>query len=158
MTQCRFYQQTGRDFSRRGLIKGVAAVAGVATIGTRFALAQSTQTAATPPSTVTNPPRDFGPGAPPVTYPDSDILTIDPLFNKYRVNNTAIVRLWTGGLWSEGPAWSNQGQYLVWSDIPNNRQLRWFRRMVTSASSGCRPTTAMATASTFKDASLPAST
>jgi gluconolactonase len=75
MTQCRFYQQTGRDFSRRGLIKGVAAVAGVATIGTRFALAQSTQTAATPPSTVTNPPRDFGPGAPPVTYPDSDIVT-----------------------------------------------------------------------------------
>ena len=102
-------------------------MAGVAAIGTRFVLAQSTQTAATPPSTVTNPPRDFGPGAPPVTYPDSDILTIDPLFNKYRVNNTAIERLWTGGLWSEGPAWSNQGQYLVWSDIPNNRQLRWLQ-------------------------------
>jgi gluconolactonase len=127
MTQSRFDQQTRPDFSRRSLIKGVAAVAGVAAIGTRFALAQSTQTAATPPSTVTNPPRDFGPGAPPVTYPDSDILTIDPLFNRYRVNNTAIVRLWTGGLWSEGPAWSNQGQYLVWSDIPNNRQLRWLQ-------------------------------
>ena len=28
-------------------------------------------------------------------------------------------------LWSEGPAWSGQGRYLVWSDIPNNRQLRW---------------------------------
>jgi gluconolactonase len=28
-------------------------------------------------------------------------------------------------LWSEGPAWSSQGRYLVWSDIPNNRQLRW---------------------------------
>ena len=34
-------------------------------------------------------------------------------------------RLWTGALWSEGPAWSAQGRYLVWSDIPNNRQLRW---------------------------------
>src|SRR5258708_22132653 len=28
-------------------------------------------------------------------------------------------------LWSEGPAWSSAGRYLVWSDIPNNRQLRW---------------------------------
>ena len=53
MTQCRFDQQTGPDLSRRSLIKGVAAMTGVATIGTRFALAQSTQTAATPPSTVT---------------------------------------------------------------------------------------------------------
>ena len=36
-----------------------------------------------------------------------------------------IQRLWTGALWSEGPAWNAQGRYLVWSDIPNNRQLRW---------------------------------
>ena len=28
-------------------------------------------------------------------------------------------------MWSEGPAWCSQGRYLVWSDIPNNRQLRW---------------------------------
>src|SRR5688572_6521135 len=28
-------------------------------------------------------------------------------------------------LWSEGPAWSGVGRYLVWSDIPNNRQMRW---------------------------------
>ena len=34
-------------------------------------------------------------------------------------------RLWTGALWAEGPAWNAQGRYLVWSDIPNNRQLRW---------------------------------
>jgi gluconolactonase len=33
--------------------------------------------------------------------------------------------LWTGGLWCEGPAWSSQGRYLVWSDIPNNRQMRY---------------------------------
>jgi gluconolactonase len=39
--------------------------------------------------------------------------------------NTPIKRLWTGALWSEGPAWSAQGRYLVWSDIPNNRQMRW---------------------------------
>jgi len=35
------------------------------------------------------------------------------------------MRLWTGALWSEGPAWNAQGRYLLWSDIPNNRQMRW---------------------------------
>ena len=37
----------------------------------------------------------------------------------------SIKRLWTGALWAEGPAWSGLGRYLVWSDIPNNLQLRW---------------------------------
>jgi gluconolactonase len=78
-----------------------------------------------PPSVISNPPRDFGPGAPPVTYPDPDVITIDPAFNALRLGNTPIQRLWTGGLWSEGPAWCGQGRYLVWSDIPNNRQMRY---------------------------------
>ena len=46
-------------------------------------------------------------------------------FDALRQPNAAIQRLWTGALWSEGPAWNAQGRYLVWSDIPNNRQLRW---------------------------------
>jgi gluconolactonase len=50
---------------------------------------------------------------------------IHPSFNALRVFNSPIQRLWTGGLWCEGPAWSGQGRYLVWSDIPNDRQLRW---------------------------------
>jgi gluconolactonase len=81
--------------------------------------------AAEPPSTVSTPPRDFGPGAPPVTYPDPDLVTVDPAFDGLRVGNTPIQRLFTGALWSEGPAWSSQGRCLVWSDIPNDRQLRW---------------------------------
>ena len=60
-----------------------------------------------------------------MTYPDPDLVTVDPAFNGLRIGNTPIQRLWTGALWSEGPAWSSQGRYLVWSDIPNNRQLRW---------------------------------
>jgi gluconolactonase len=79
----------------------------------------------TPLSVISSPPRDFSPGAPPVTYPDPDVLTIDPAFNSLRLGNTAIQRLWTGGLWMEGPAWCSQGRYLVWSDIPNNRQMRY---------------------------------
>jgi gluconolactonase len=50
---------------------------------------------------------------------------VDPSFNGLAQPNSAIQRLWTGALWSEGPAWNAQGRYLVWSDIPNNRQLRW---------------------------------
>jgi gluconolactonase len=70
-------------------------------------------------------PRDFSPGAPPLPYPDPDVLAIDRSFNALRQFNSPIQRLFTGALWSEGPAWSSQGRYLVWSDIPNNRQLRW---------------------------------
>jgi gluconolactonase len=79
-----------------------------------------------PPTTVSNPPRDFGPTAPPSLYfNDPDVLTVDPAFDKYIQPNSPIERLWRGGLWLEGPAWSSVGRYLVFSDIPNNRQLRW---------------------------------
>ncbi|MBI4907814.1 MAG: SMP-30/gluconolactonase/LRE family protein [Acidobacteria bacterium] len=61
----------------------------------------------------------------PVGYPDPDIIAIDPRFNKYKIGNTPIQRLYTDCLWAEGPAWNGSGKYLVWSDIPNNRQLRW---------------------------------
>ena len=88
--------------------------------------AQAPQTPPGPPSTVTTPPRDFGPNAPPTTYfTDPDVLVVDPIFGGYVQANSAITRLWTGALWAEGPAWCGQGRYLVWSDIPNNRQLRW---------------------------------
>lgn len=81
---------------------------------------------AAPATTITNPPRDFGPGGAPTTYfRDPDMITVDPAFNGITQPNAAIVRLWTGALWSEGPAWNAQGRYLLWSDIPNNRQMRW---------------------------------
>jgi gluconolactonase len=109
------------SLSRRSLIKAMGAGALVAGSGAAWA-----QTPAQPPSTVTNPPRDFGPGGAPTTYfTDPDVITVDPLFNQYAQPNSAITRLWTGVLWSEGPAWNAQGRYLVWSDIPNNRQMRW---------------------------------
>ena len=69
--------------------------------------------------------REFGPLAQPVRYPDPDIVVLDKRFEVYRLGNTPIQRLYTGTLWAEGPAWSSVGNYLVWSDIPNNCQLRW---------------------------------
>ena len=117
--------------TRRELTLKIGAAAGLAAVSPRFALAQAPpQTTppparSSPPSVVSNPPRDFSPGASPVTYPDPDLVTVDPAFNALRLGNTPIQRLWTGGLWMEGPAWCGQGRYLVWSDIPNNRQLRY---------------------------------
>src|SRR5262245_57647629 len=108
------------------LIKSMGAVAGAAVVAPRIALAQAPAGPVAPPSTITSPPRDFGPGGAPTTYfTDPDVLTIEPAFNGLRQPNAPIQRLWTGALWSEGPAWNGQGRYLVWSDIPNNRQLRW---------------------------------
>ena len=71
--------------------------------------------------------RDFGPNAPPVRYPDPDIVTLDPRFKKYALGNTPIQRLYHSPemLWAEGPAWNGVGKYLLWSDIPNNVQMRW---------------------------------
>ncbi|MGP0074947.1 MAG: SMP-30/gluconolactonase/LRE family protein, partial [Bryobacteraceae bacterium] len=60
-----------------------------------------------------------------VQYPDPDVVALDNRFRRYMVANTVIQRLFTGTLWAEGVAWNGVGRYLVWSDIPNNRQMRW---------------------------------
>ena len=69
--------------------------------------------------------RDYGPNAQPVRYPDPDVVVLDDRFKKYKLGNAPIQRLHTGTLWAEGPAWNGVGKYLLWSDIPNNIQLRW---------------------------------
>ncbi len=69
-------------------------------------------------------PRDWS-GQAPLPYPDPDIIALDPRFRPYILFNTPIRRHYTGTLWAEGPAWNGSGRYLVWSDIPNNRQMRW---------------------------------
>src|SRR5689334_7066908 len=61
----------------------------------------------------------------PIQYPDPDIIALDNRFRRYIVGNTVIRRLHLGTLWAEGLAWNGVGRYLVWSDIPNNVQMRW---------------------------------
>ena len=58
-------------------------------------------------------------------YPDPAIQVLDPSFGRYRLLLAAVERLWTGARWSEGPAWFGDQRCLIWSDIPNNRLLRW---------------------------------
>jgi gluconolactonase len=50
---------------------------------------------------------------------------IDPRFARCLIGHARVERLWTGARWSEGPAWFPAGRYLIWSDIPNDRLLRW---------------------------------
>ena len=58
-------------------------------------------------------------------YPDPAIEILDPRFKPYRLHAAAVERLHTGCRWSEGPVWFGDGGYLLWSDIPNNRILKW---------------------------------
>jgi len=69
-------------------------------------------------------PRDWS-GQNPLPYPDPDIVALDERFRPYMIFNTPIQRLYNGTLWAEGPAWNGVGRYVVWSDIPSNRQMRW---------------------------------
>ncbi|MGA8597692.1 MAG: SMP-30/gluconolactonase/LRE family protein [Bryobacteraceae bacterium] len=66
-------------------------------------------------------------GKTPVHYPDPDVIAVEKQFTKYRITSAAIERVYTGLRWAEGPAWSGVGGYFMWSDIPNNRQLRWLQ-------------------------------
>ena len=50
---------------------------------------------------------------------------IEPDFGACLIGHARVERLWTGARWSEGPVWFAAGRYLLWSDIPNNRILRW---------------------------------
>ncbi len=50
---------------------------------------------------------------------------IDPRFNRLFSGSARVERLATGMMWAEGPAWFGGGRYLVWSDIPNNRMMRF---------------------------------
>jgi gluconolactonase len=68
--------------------------------------------------------RDYGKNAAPVRYPEPDVIALEDAFKKIKIGNASIERLHTGMRWAEGPAWSGAGQYLVWSDIPNDVQLR----------------------------------
>jgi gluconolactonase len=58
-------------------------------------------------------------------YPDPAIQALDPSFAKYHLALAAVERIATGCRWAEGPVWFGDGRYLLWSDIPNNRILKW---------------------------------
>jgi gluconolactonase len=60
-----------------------------------------------------------------IRYPDPAFEILEQSFARYRLDAGAVERLYTGARWGEGPVWIADGRYLLWSDIPNNRVLRW---------------------------------
>src|SRR5262245_51265865 len=99
-----FSSLRGTKIGRRSFVAGITATSAITALGQQ---------------------RDYGREAPPIRYPDPDIVVLDKRFARYKIGNTPIRRLHTGMLWAEGPAWNGVGRYLVWSDIPNNIQHRW---------------------------------
>ena len=78
------------------------------------------------------PPENTEPGdareapwQPSQRYPDRAVQIIDQSFARYRLNLAAIERIAHGFRWSEGPVWFGDGRCLLWSDIPNNRIMKW---------------------------------
>ena len=67
----------------------------------------------------------FVPFVPSPRYPDPAIQIVDQSFARYRLNASKVERLATGSRWAEGPVWFGDGRYVLWSDIPNNRIMRW---------------------------------
>ena len=58
-------------------------------------------------------------------YPDPAVRVLHPDFNKYRLPMASVERLHTGCRWSEGPVYFGDARCVLWSDIPNDRILRW---------------------------------
>jgi len=102
---------------RRSFLAG--ALGGVATASAAVHVAAQQQQVSPVPT-----PRDWS-RQDPLQYPDPDVVALDDRFRRYIVGNTVIRRHYFGTLWAEGPTWNGVGRYLVWSDIPNNVQLRW---------------------------------
>jgi gluconolactonase len=72
------------------------------------------------------------PGSPPGTafvpssrYPDPAIEVLHEKFLALRLFSAGVEQLYTGCRWSEGPVWFGDGRFVLWSDIPNDRILRW---------------------------------
>ncbi len=101
---------------RRHLLRAAAAAAAAAVAGP--ALAQSDPTGTTPPARDWNDPST-------ALYPDPAFEVFDKRFAKYSAGTTGVVRIWTGGVWTEGPVWFGDMQSLIFSDIPNDRLMRY---------------------------------
>ena len=81
-------------------------------------------------------------------YPDPLVRIIDPSFTKYRLPLAKVEKIAGGMRWAEGPVWFGDGRYLLWSDIPNNRMMKWEEEPEPSAFSASRRTTPTATRAT----------
>jgi gluconolactonase len=92
------------NYSRRDMLTGAAAAA------TSIVFAPRVRAATWEPS---------------LDIPDKAVEVLDKSFARYRYYLAGLERLYTGTRWGEGPVYFGDGRYLLWSDTPNNRMLRW---------------------------------
>ena len=70
-------------------------------------------------------PRALAQWQPSPRYPDPAVQILDQSFGRYRLGLARVEQIAAGMRWCEGPIWFGDGRYLLWSDIPNNRIVRW---------------------------------
>src|SRR6266571_5151994 len=58
-------------------------------------------------------------------YPDPTVKVVDPSFGRYKLGLAKVERIASNCRWNEGPVWFGDGRYLLWSDSPNDRMMRW---------------------------------
>ncbi len=91
-------------------------------------------------------------------YPDPSVQVLESSFNAYRLPLASVEQLATGCRWSEGPVWFGDGRYVLWSDIPNDRILKWEEETgAVQRVPQDRPGTPTATRATARGAWSPAS-
>ena len=100
-------------------------LAGAAVLAPTVAHAADKPIFGTPRSVISDPPRMFGPGAPPAFNPDPDIIRADPSFGGLLIGQETIRRLSTGYHLAEGPAWSGIGNFAIFSDVKNDTLYRY---------------------------------
>ena len=113
-----------RSLSRRSLLAGTAGFAGAAALIRKRARSAKRQSRHAGERDQ-QPAARLGARGHPSIYPDPDVIVVDPSFLPLRRTQGAIYRVWTGALWAEGPAWSSQGRYVVFSDVSGNVQYRY---------------------------------
>src|SRR5205814_3262934 len=93
---------TQMESTRRGMMTAAGAAATVAVAAPAFAAWEASE-----------------------RYPDPSVQVLDPAFNKYRLGLASVEKIAGGCRWNEGPVYMGDWRCLLWSDIPNNRIMRW---------------------------------
>jgi gluconolactonase len=107
--------------TRRSMLLGTAAT--VVAAMTTSACSQSSAPQSSPPQPASPPqPPSFRPNQ---RYPDPAVEILDPSFTKYRIYSSTLEQVATGMRWAEGPVYFPDGGYLLCSDIPNNRIMKF---------------------------------
>jgi gluconolactonase len=110
--------------TRRNMLFGTAATVVAAMTGacSQSSSPQLSSPQPTTPQPTTPEPSSFQPNQ---RYPDPAVEILDPSFAKYRINSSTLEQVATGMRWGEGPAYFPDGGYLLCSDIPNNRIMKF---------------------------------